>query len=155
MGLVPRCVVILNPARVLTPPAITRRDAEVAICLDLRQAIQSGIPFFRAKNGVIVTPGPVGPEFFLRVTDLRTGKEVPRSQVIKESRGSSVSQPPAPVAGAAQQAVKESRGSSGSQEFTRSRSRSPRRLVHHNSLHKGVFGTLPENAEYVSWVIVL
>jgi hypothetical protein len=138
VGLVPRCVVILNLAKVLTPPAITRRDAQVAICLDLRRAIQSGIPFYRAKNGVILTPGPVGPEFFLRVTDLQTGKEVPRSQGVEQSRGS---QPLAP-----HQSLR-------NKEFTRSRS--PRRLVHHNSLHKGVFWTLPENAEYVSWVIVL
>jgi hypothetical protein len=96
-----------------------RRDAEVAICLNLYGAIQSGIPFYRAKNGVIVSPGPVGPEFFLQIKDRRTFEKVTFEEV------------------------------------PRARSRSPRRLVHHKSLHKGVFGTLPENTEYVSWVIVL
>ena len=34
-----------------------RPNAEVAIWLDLQRAIASGIPFYRAKNQVIVTAG--------------------------------------------------------------------------------------------------
>jgi hypothetical protein len=96
----------------------------VGIFLDLRQAIESGIPFYRSLNGVIVTPGDddgiVGTEFFLRVADLGTGAD------IDVANFSDV----APVA----------------------RSRSPRRLVHHNSLHEGVFELLLKKVENICWV---
>ena len=56
-----------------------RDDAEVALWLDLRGAIRSGIPFDRAKNGVIVTAGVdgrVGPDFFLGFTDLHSRSDL-------------------------------------------------------------------------------
>ena len=39
-----------------------RSDCEVAIWLDLEKALQSGVPFFRAKNQVILSPGINGRE---------------------------------------------------------------------------------------------
>lgn len=54
-----------------------RYDCEVAIWVDLRQAVLEGIPFFLAKNQVILTPGVDGivqPRFFIIVKDIKTGE---------------------------------------------------------------------------------
>lgn len=53
-----------------------RADCQVAIWLDLAAAIRSGIPFYMAKNDVILSPGTDGivpAEFFEKVLDLKTG----------------------------------------------------------------------------------
>jgi hypothetical protein len=103
-----------------------RHGAEVGLWLDLPQALASGIQFFRAANGVILSPGANGcisRQFWKRVTDMATGIDVPARCVRRD----------------------------------RSRSRSSRRqrLVHHNSPHTNVFGTLPEIVECMCWTFGL
>jgi 2'-phosphotransferase len=57
-----------------------RYDADVAIWIDLRRAIQAGIPFYISENQVILSPGKdecIPSQFFEKVTEVRTGKEIP------------------------------------------------------------------------------
>jgi len=57
-----------------------RYDCEVAIYLDLRRAIQNGVPFFLSKNEVVLSPGingVVSPEFISSARDLKTGQMIP------------------------------------------------------------------------------
>mmetsp|Transcript_9446 Transcript_9446/g.22567 ORF Transcript_9446/g.22567 Transcript_9446/m.22567 type:complete len:401 (-) Transcript_9446:223-1425(-) len=53
-----------------------RYNCEVAIYIDLRAAIQNGIPFFRSANQVILSPGKDGvlpAAFISQIKDLQTG----------------------------------------------------------------------------------
>lgn len=52
-----------------------RYDAEVAIWVDLKRAMQAGIPFYMSPNQVILSPGKDGlvpKTFFHKVVDLKT-----------------------------------------------------------------------------------
>lgn len=56
-----------------------RAGCDLAIHLDLRKALAAGIPFFKAKNDVILTSGIDGVlpvKFIQSVIDLKTGKEI-------------------------------------------------------------------------------
>lgn len=56
-----------------------RAGCDLVIHLDLRKALEAGIPFFKAKNDVILTSGIDGVlpvEFIQSVIDLKTGKEI-------------------------------------------------------------------------------
>ena len=57
-----------------------RHDCEVAIWVDLRGALRGGVPFFMARNRVILSPGLEGgvvpSRFFLRVLDLSSKAEL-------------------------------------------------------------------------------
>jgi len=56
-----------------------RYDAEVAIWMDLRAAIEAGVPFYISPNKVILSPGlkeEISPQFILKVTEVKTGKEI-------------------------------------------------------------------------------
>lgn len=59
-----------------------RYDAEVGIWLNLRKAVEAGIPFYISPNKVILSPGKngsVGAEFFEKVLDLQTKQPIPLS----------------------------------------------------------------------------
>ena len=54
-------------------------NCEVAIWVDLRRAMQDGIPFFVSSNHVILTPGRGGrlsSTYFLHARDLRSGEDL-------------------------------------------------------------------------------
>ena len=54
-----------------------RQGCDVAIWVDMRQAMQDGIKFYISKNGVILTSGVngwIGKQYFLRAKYLRTGQ---------------------------------------------------------------------------------
>lgn len=56
-----------------------RYDTEVGIWIDLRRAMQAGIPFYISPNQVILSPGKndlIPVEFFDKVVDLRTKKRI-------------------------------------------------------------------------------
>jgi len=58
-----------------------RYDCEVAVWLDLRGALRAGVPFFMAKNQVILSPGIDGvvpAEFIDRVCVIKTGEVLAR-----------------------------------------------------------------------------
>ena len=113
-----------------------RRNAEVGIWLDLRRAIDAGIPFYRSRNLVIVTAGTdgvVGPEFFRSATDLCTGR------ALADGVDAAVA--------ALDVLVTELFEKAAQQTTKPARSRSPRRLVNHKSPRQGVFGTFPETFE--------
>jgi hypothetical protein len=102
-----------------------RHGAEVGLWLDLPRAMASGIPFFRSLNGIILSPGVNG---CIRRKFWKCVTDL--------HTGIDV---PARVVRTA-----------------RSRSRSSRRrLVHHNSPHKNVFGPLPEIVECMCWAFGL
>ena len=114
-----------------------RRNAEVGIWLDLRRAIDAGIPFRRSRNLVIVTAGTdgvVGPEFLRSVKDLHTGRALLDGVDA--------------VVAALDVLVKELFEKVAQQTTKPARSRSPRRLVNHKSPRQGVFGTVPETFEH-------
>jgi RNA:NAD 2'-phosphotransferase (TPT1/KptA family) len=56
-------------------------DAKVAVMIDLRAAIEVGIPFTRAENGVICSDADVGPVFSLQFIDLETFEPIWRPAV--------------------------------------------------------------------------
>ena len=78
----------------------------------------------------------MGQSFFLRVTDLRTGKALAHgADAALAARGGVW-------------AADDSEEVSDVQQTTQpARSRSPRRLVNHKSPHQGVFGKVPESFE--------
>ena len=54
-----------------------RKDCEIAIWIDLKKALEDGIPFYRSQNQVILTPGKEGrlsPKYFLKAKDLFTNE---------------------------------------------------------------------------------
>lgn len=54
-----------------------RYDSDVAVWINLRQALRKGVPFFMAKNEVILSPGIDGvvpAEFIERVCNIKTGE---------------------------------------------------------------------------------
>lgn len=50
-----------------------RRDVEVLIFIDMKNAMAAGVQFFRSKNNVILSPGPIPSDFFseIRYIDLK------------------------------------------------------------------------------------
>lgn len=50
-----------------------RNTSKVIIYIDLSRAIAAGIPFFRSENNVILSPGPILPEFFAKAEQLQAG----------------------------------------------------------------------------------
>jgi len=49
-----------------------RADCEVLIWVDLVRASAAGITFMQSANGVILSEGPINPEFFGKVIDRKT-----------------------------------------------------------------------------------
>jgi len=57
-----------------------RYDCDVAIWVDLRRAMQDGVPFFMSANKVILSPGidgSISSKYFLKVQDLKQKQDVP------------------------------------------------------------------------------
>ena len=50
-----------------------RNTSKILIYVDLPRAIGAGIPFFRSENNVILSPGPILPEFFAKAEQLQAG----------------------------------------------------------------------------------
>lgn len=50
-----------------------RHTTKILIYVDLPRAIGAGIPFFRSENNVILSPGPILPEFFAKAEQLQAG----------------------------------------------------------------------------------
>ena len=53
-----------------------RRNAEIAIHIDLKRAIQDGYRFWRSDNDVIVTEQTVPPEYTIKIEDIRGWRPV-------------------------------------------------------------------------------
>ena len=56
-----------------------RHNCEVALYINLKQAIRDGIPLYLTANGVVVTRGRAGvlpPEYFTEARDLQTGMKM-------------------------------------------------------------------------------
>ena len=52
-----------------------RRDCEIGVWVDLRHALEEGVPFYQSANHVILSPGAGGqisPRYFLEVKDLHS-----------------------------------------------------------------------------------
>jgi 2'-phosphotransferase len=57
-----------------------RYDVEVAIWIDLKRAMEAGIPFYISPNKVILSPGKdeaIPSEFINKVTNVKGGEEIP------------------------------------------------------------------------------
>ena len=57
-----------------------RHDCDLAIWVDLRKALQDGIPFYLSTNQVVLSPGRAGIipiEYFTRARDLRSREDLP------------------------------------------------------------------------------
>jgi len=50
-----------------------RPSSTIYIWIDVRSAMEAGIPFFRTENGVICTPKVIPSQFFSRVENMNTG----------------------------------------------------------------------------------
>jgi hypothetical protein len=56
-----------------------RHNCEIAIWVDLREALRDNIPFYVSTNKVILTPGIDGvltTHYIQKVVDLRSGREI-------------------------------------------------------------------------------
>ena len=57
-----------------------RTNSEVALYVDFKEAMKAGIPFYRSKNDVILSPGDshgrIPPHFIYNVIDIRTGENI-------------------------------------------------------------------------------
>ena len=56
-----------------------REGSDVAIYIDLQQALRHGVPFFMSSNRVILSPGidgVIASDYILRLRDLRTGGDL-------------------------------------------------------------------------------
>jgi RNA:NAD 2'-phosphotransferase (TPT1/KptA family) len=56
-----------------------RKDARVAVLVDVARGVREGVPFFLSSNGVVLSPGEgdtgtIPTRLFLRAVDLKTGE---------------------------------------------------------------------------------
>eukprot|EP00930_Biecheleria_cincta_P084918 TRINITY_DN7433_c0_g1_i1.p1 TRINITY_DN7433_c0_g1~~TRINITY_DN7433_c0_g1_i1.p1 ORF type:complete len:432 (-),score=87.93 TRINITY_DN7433_c0_g1_i1:37-1293(-) len=59
-----------------------RYDCEIAIWVDVEQAIKDGVPFYKSTNAVILSPGDEGvihKKYFKRIRDLKDKQDIPKS----------------------------------------------------------------------------
>ena len=57
-----------------------RKDCEVAIWINLKAALEDGVPFYMSQNQVVLTPGKEGrlsPKYFLKARDLLKNQDLP------------------------------------------------------------------------------
>ena len=59
-----------------------RSSSEVYIYIDVVSAMRDGLKFYRSSNGVICCEGPIPLRYFLRVIEIKTGKEVQTGNVL-------------------------------------------------------------------------
>eukprot|EP00658_Telonema_sp_P-2_P026746 TRINITY_DN20824_c0_g1_i3.p1 TRINITY_DN20824_c0_g1~~TRINITY_DN20824_c0_g1_i3.p1 ORF type:complete len:678 (+),score=98.68 TRINITY_DN20824_c0_g1_i3:150-2183(+) len=60
-------------------PSVTsgvRPNIEVLIYIDVAQALEAGIPFYRSENNVICSPGPIPKQFFAHVVRCRDNESL-------------------------------------------------------------------------------
>jgi len=81
-----------------------RLGSDVVIWVNLREALRGGVPFFRAKNEVILSPGIDGvvpPEFIEKICNIKTGEVLSSSAATSSSVASASAEAEAMPAGAA------------------------------------------------------
>lgn len=60
--------------------ATIRANVDIYIYIDVKKALKDGIPFFKASNNVILSPGDkfgfIGPCYFSKVVNAKNGKQL-------------------------------------------------------------------------------